>query len=246
LTATPNMMQRAGAALRRFPPAYKAASLALRAVGLARRSRQIDAYLKANERRYLRIGCGSHTDPGWLATDLLPVRADVVYLDATRRFPLPEASFDAVHCEHVIEHVPYHAALAMLSECRRVLRDGGVLRIATPNIDLVRRLLDRADPDPALDSYVEWSNRTYGADAELHELANPVFAANRLMRSWGHTFIYDEQTLRRALEAAGFTEIVVVRPGASSHPALQGRDRHELEIGRAANELETLALEARA
>ena len=54
----------------------------------------------------------------------------VVYMDATEPFPLPSQSFDAVHCEHVIEHVAYEAGMTMLRECRRVLRPGGVLRIA--------------------------------------------------------------------------------------------------------------------
>lgn len=246
MTAGPIAIQRVGGVLQRFPLAYNAASLGLRTVGLARRNRQIAAYLTANQRRFLRIGCGSYTDLGWLATDLLPVRRNVVYMDATKRFPLPDASFDAVQCEHVIEHVTFEAGLVMLRECHRVLRKGGILRIATPNIDLVRRLLDSDDEDPALVRYVEWSNRTYGTRSAGDELANPVLTANRLVRSWGHTFIYDEPTLRRALSRAGFSEIVTVSPGESSHTELRGIDRHAQEIGRGPNELETLALEATA
>jgi predicted SAM-dependent methyltransferase len=246
VTGGPNAVQRVGAMLQRFPAAYAAASFGLRAVGRARRNRQIAAYLDANEPRLLRIGSGSHTNPGWLSTDLLPVSPSIAYLDASKPFPLPSESFDAVQCEHVIEHVSFDAGLAMLMECHRILRKGATLRIATPNIALVRRILDDCDHDPALDSYVEWSNQTYGNGAERDDASNPVFAVNRLMRCWGHTFIYDETTLRRSLSVAGFSEIVTVAPGESSHPDLTGVDRHELEIGRAANDLETLALEARA
>jgi predicted SAM-dependent methyltransferase len=241
-----NTAQRIGGSLQRVPVAYSAATLGVKAVGLMRRNRQIAGYLNANQRRYLRIGSGSHIDPGWLSVDLLPVSLSVVFMDATKPFPLPSESFDAVQCEHVIEHVAYEAGLAMLSECHRVLHKGGVLRIATPNLDLLRRLLDGDDDDPALAAYVERSNRRFGTPAEQRDVGNAAFTANRLVRNWGHTFIYDEPTLRKALGAAGFFEIVNVTPGESSHSELRGIDRHEEEIGKEPNELETLALEATA
>jgi predicted SAM-dependent methyltransferase len=239
-------VQRIGGRLRRYPALHTAATRGIQVFGLARRGKQIAAYLDSHEHRYLRVGSGSHSDPGWLSIDLLPVRLSVVYMDATKPFPLPSMSFDAVQCEHVIEHVDYAAGLAMLTECHRVLRTGGILRVATPNFDLVRRLLDRGDDDPALAAYVNWSHRTYGTLAELHQPENAVFTANRLVREWGHTFIYDELTLRSALTTAGFSEIVKVAPGESAHPELRGIDRHHEEIGKEANELETLALEAAA
>ena len=244
MSATSNMPQRIGAALQRHPLAYSAAATAVKLVGLMRRGRQVDAYLGGTEQRYLRIGSGRHTDPGWLAVDLVPVARGVVFMDATKPMPLPTGGFEAVQCEHVIEHVSYDDGQKMLRESHRVLRPGGVLRIATPNLDLVRRLLTPGDPDPRLAAYVEWSNRTFGTTAERRDLLNPAFTANRLVRRWGHVFLYDERTLRGALEATGFSEIIRVRPGESAHEALRGVDRHHEEIGVDANDLETLAFEA--
>lgn len=244
-TRAPNTAQRLGGALQRFPILYQSAALAVRTVGLMRRNRQIAAYFDANQSRYLRIGSGSHTDPGWLSIDILPVNSRVVFMDATKPFPLPSESFDAVQCEHVIEHIPYDSGLAMLRECHRVLHKGGILRIATPDLGLVRKLLDDGnEDDPAVAAYAEWSTRRFGTSVEKRDTGNIAFTVNRLVREWGHTFIYDEPTLRKALTEAGFSGIVSVTPGESSHAALRGVDRHEQEIGRAANELETLALEA--
>ncbi len=226
--------------------AHQAATLGLQALGLARRRRQILAYIDTHEHRYLRVGSGSHTDPDWLSVDLVPVNLSVVFMDVTKRFPLPSECFSAVQCEHVIEHISYASGGAMLREIHRVLRPGGILRIATPNLDLVGRMIGSTNDDPVLAAYVERSNRRFGSTDEMTELTNPAFTANRLVREWGHTFLYNEPTLRSALTQAGFSAIVTVAPGESSHSELRGIDRHEQEIGKENNELETLALEATA
>jgi predicted SAM-dependent methyltransferase len=248
VNAPANAVQRIGGALQKVPPAYWAASRALRLVGQRRRPGQIERYLAANERRRLRLGSGRHTDPGWLSADLLPVHPRVIFMDVTRPWPLPSQSFDVIHCEHVIEHLSYEGGLAMLGEAHRVLRPGGVLRIATPNLALVARLISvgGGGADAAIADYVRWSNDTYGTAAERRDSANAAFVANRMVRNWGHTFIYDDATLRGALAGSSFHDIVPVIPGESAHAELRGVDRHHEEIGVAANDLETLAFEAMA
>ena len=243
---TTNLPQRIGGRLQRYPVAHRGATLGIQGVGRMRRRRQIDAYLQAHERRYLRVGSGSHTDPGWLSVDLVPVSRSIVFMDVTKRFPLPTASFDAMQCEHVIEHLSYAGGQVMLGEIRRVLRPGGILRIATPNLDLVSRLIRGTDGDHELATYVQRLNAADDSPAEGTQITNPAFTANRLVRDWGHTFLYNEQTLRDSLGKAGFSELVTVRPGDSAHEELRAIDRHGREIGAVNNQLETLALEATA
>lgn len=48
------------------------------------------------------------------------------------RLPFRSGSFDAVTCLEAIEHIPASAAAEFLTECRRVLRPGGVLVLSTP------------------------------------------------------------------------------------------------------------------
>jgi 2-polyprenyl-3-methyl-5-hydroxy-6-metoxy-1,4-benzoquinol methylase len=45
---------------------------------------------------------------------------------------LPESHFDAVSMNHVIEHL--HDPVATLKECRRIMKPGGTISIATPNL----------------------------------------------------------------------------------------------------------------
>jgi predicted SAM-dependent methyltransferase len=235
--------QRVGSLFARYPAVKQVAVVGLQTVARARQRGQIDSYLAQNDRHYLRIGSGPHVDPGWLSGDILPAKRGVVYMDATKVLPLPAASFDAVVCEHMIEHIPLDDGIHLLAECRRILSPDGVLRVSTPDLDNVRAIPDQMDT-PEVAEYVSWSNRTFGTAPEQADPDNPTYVVNRLMRAWGHTFIFDEPTLRAALEHAGFHRVDRVEPGHSQHAHLEGVDRHAEVIGAAADRIETLALEA--
>lgn len=237
--------QRVAVALDDHPALFRTATLPLRALRQPFRRREIDTYMAAHEVRRLAIGCQHFTRDGWLCADYVSVKRGVVFMDATKRFPLPTASFDFVHCEHMIEHVPYEAAAHMLAECKRILRDGGVLRIATPNLRRIAQLLaDQLDPTSA--AYVHWSNSTFEPQIGSRAMTNPCFVVNRMMRKWGHTFVYDDVTLRALLADVGFTEITEQQPGVSRHDDLVGVEQHQEMIGDAFNEIETMVLEATA
>jgi SAM-dependent methyltransferase len=94
----------------------------------------IDKYVSAEEVRKLHIGCGEKIIDGWLNADFFPSSPTVLHLDATRHFPMGDKQFDYVFSEHMIEHIPYPQGFSMLSECYRILREGGTIRITTPNL----------------------------------------------------------------------------------------------------------------
>jgi SAM-dependent methyltransferase len=62
----------------------------------------------------------------WVRQRIKIVRLDVVQM------PFADDTFDLVICNHVIEHVAAWEALAQ--ELRRVVRPGGLVYVATPNI----------------------------------------------------------------------------------------------------------------
>jgi len=98
-------------------------------------------------RRLLDVGCGSGEflermrARGW---DVTGVEPDPVAADRARSNDLDvrvgaladaafqHDSFDAIVLSHVIEHV--HDPIALMSECGRILRPGGVLIVMTPNL----------------------------------------------------------------------------------------------------------------
>jgi SAM-dependent methyltransferase len=69
------------------------------------------------------------------------------YLDVSRRFPFPDRRFEAIYSSHLLEHLDRDVAEHCLRECRRVLRTGGVLRLAVPDLDRMIAAYDPADPD---------------------------------------------------------------------------------------------------
>jgi predicted SAM-dependent methyltransferase len=197
-------------------------------------------YLRDQPVRKLQLGCGRHPLDGWLNSDNLPRGYRVIHLDATRRFPLPDHQFDYIFSEHMIEHIPYAYGLCMLTECHRVMRDNATLRIATPDlaffIGLCTKPLSHEER-----SFLQWITDRYMPEAPRH--GDPVFVLNHHMRRWGHQFLYDEKTLRAALERVGFTSVRRCQCGESPDPHLRNL---EFESRQPAGilRMETLVLEA--
>jgi predicted SAM-dependent methyltransferase len=163
---------------------------------------------------------------------------EIIRLDATAAIPAPDNSFDYIYCEHMIEHVPFRGGVAMLIECNRILRPGGVVRVVTPSIAFLLSVI-AADRNSLQEDYLEWSVRRFVPDAPS---VTPAFFLNNFMRSWGHTFIYDHATLKLALKMAGFDSVTEPRFGQSQHAELYGlEDEGRLPPGYL--ELESMILE---
>lgn len=212
------------------------------ALRATRRGKAVELYLQHHDVRKLQLGAAENVRPGWLNTDLHGYGHgdELVYLDVRKHFPLPDASFDFISSEHMIEHLTYAEGQRCLRECLRVLRPGGRIRVATPSLERLATLYD-AQPTDVQRRYVRWAVETLAPEADAHL---PGVVLNNFFRSWGHRFIYDPETLRHALTSAGFVEIEECRVGESSHSELTGLERHLAEEPEL-NEYETFVLEAR-
>lgn len=101
------------------------------------------------QKRLLDVGCGKGSfiarmrDQGW-DVEGLEVDADAVeyarsksgltvHLGSLENIHFPDSTFDVITSNHVIEHV--HDPISLIQECLRVLKPGGRLVLATPNIE---------------------------------------------------------------------------------------------------------------
>jgi len=199
----------------------------------------IEEYLRLHSSCRLHIGCQHHPMDGWLNADIQPADPRVAYMDATKPFPLPDASFDYVFSEHMIEHIGLEQGAHMLRESYRVLKPGGKIRIVTPDITLLQKLLQ--DPEQADHAaYIEFSMRYFRNPSVFNE----VVVVNNFFRDWGHQFVYNEATLGRLFELAGFSSISRGQVGSSGDAVLNGLENHHMEITDRFNRMESLVMEA--
>jgi predicted SAM-dependent methyltransferase len=154
--------------------------------------------------------------PAGLGTDVVPLRGangqtepgQLVRVDGERYFaqldisdPLPfaAASVDWVYAEHLIEHVPLPVAVGWLTEVRRVLAPGGVLRVTTPDL---RRYVEGYLGDGRF--FAGHRRRLHAAGVGPPMPTRPAFMFNQLFYLYGHRWIYDLEELRYVLAEAGF------------------------------------------
>jgi SAM-dependent methyltransferase len=233
-----------------------------------RRAIQIEQYLASCSICKLHVGAGRNLLPGWLNTDLEPWSDEIVYLDVTEPFPFEDCVFDYGFNEHMIEHLTYREGLFMLQEFFRVLKPGGEIRIATPNIqniiglyveqktELQKWYLRRSLTDViGLCSPTKTDLQRYFPEWDLDhkyveqffpdpEEDGVCFVVNNFFRSWGHSFLYDQETLTRLLQSVGFVEVMPRELDESDHEHLCGIEGHGRIVGVEMNRFETMVLEA--
>jgi predicted SAM-dependent methyltransferase len=189
-----------------------------RLIGAIIRNRPLFARVKPAG-SYVDLGCGPNTDPSFCNVDYL-WRPDVdICCDVTRGIPLPDAYASGIFSEHMLEHITLEQGMALLRDCRRVLRPGAVLRVVVPDGGLYLSAYNTGAPMPYAAS-----------DASNFPIATPMVSVNRIMRNHGHLFIWDCETLSLALRSAGFSEVARQEFGLGWDIALATRDSQHRRI----------------
>jgi len=134
----------------------------------------------------LHIGCGDRTLPGFIHVDVrdLP-HVDVVA--AADYLPMFGGdTVDLVYSSHVLEHVRRGEEARVLKEWHRVLKPGGVLRLAVPDFD----------------SIVSWYKKT----GHLEDIMGLLFGRQNHVHNV-HYQAFNFVRLFQLLTAAGFREV---------------------------------------
>jgi predicted SAM-dependent methyltransferase len=197
---------------------------------------EVARYLHTHSPRLLNIGAQTNRPRGWLNVDIFPTFG-TVYLDASNMSALPTASFDAVLCEHMIEHVPKRVGESICRESYRILKPGGVLRIITPDLERLCRLILAPGADEQ--RYLALT-RGYLRRAELSDCD----AVNDMFRDYGHQYIYGRSELTLVLRQAGFHQLAATAASGCQHPVFKDAQGHARLLGEELNNLQAFGMEA--
>lgn len=127
----------------------------------------------------LHIGCGKRDfGQGWVNID--SQRLSHVHLHDVTKLPYKEGDVGLIYCSHMIAYFDREEIIPILKEWYRVLKPKGVLRLATPDWDVLRKM-DSPMVGPL-----------YG------KMNNPPIY---------HKTVYDYAGIKSLLESVGFTDV---------------------------------------
>jgi predicted SAM-dependent methyltransferase len=101
----------------------------------------IDRFIRPNGdgKTMLNLGCGKTFHKDWVNVDFKSSSPEVISCDLTEGIPFSAETFDVVYHSHVLEHFTSSQADFFIKECFRVLKRGGILRIAVPDLEMIVR-----------------------------------------------------------------------------------------------------------
>lgn len=86
----------------------------------------------------LHIGCWKRFFPGWINIDL--ANYEHIHWHDVKRLPFQDNTCDVVYSSHMIEYYDRMEIIETLIEWQRVLKVGGVLRLAVPDFEAMAKL----------------------------------------------------------------------------------------------------------
>jgi SAM-dependent methyltransferase len=95
----------------------------------------------------LHWGCGGSGTPGWINSDIKEGPGIDIACDIRNGLPLADGSMDYVVSIHALPEVPYPDLVPTIKELHRVLKEGGVLRLALPDLLKGVQAYQRKDRD---------------------------------------------------------------------------------------------------
>jgi predicted SAM-dependent methyltransferase len=170
---------------------------------VAPRERKRAKSFQSRDPLLLHLGSGGEHKDGWVNMDLIGDPVEVAW-DFAKPLPFADGSVDGIFNEHMFECLPIAVGDAFARDCYRVLKPGGILRIAVPDAGLL------------VESCV---NGGAGVIEETRPgRPTPILAMQEIFYWYYHHTMYDFETLELMCRAAGFTKIEQKSFGVTALP----------------------------
>lgn len=164
----------------------------------------------------VKINLGSHIvmfHHGWINLDILELDQfaqlngfNFRRHDFKHNLPFNTSSVDLIYTSHMLEHFNYREGLAILRDCRRVIKADGAMRIMVPDAKLLNDMYAKGTD---LSRFNELNDGC--------EVAPTQAAKLWAMLHDGHSATYDAETMIHFLKEAGFEgKAVGFREGSNS------------------------------
>ena len=105
------------------------------------------------------LGCGDRYSQDWVNLDFNSEHPDVISHNLLNSLPFGNEEVDVIYNSHFLEHFSLEEATKILTECYRVLKKGGIIRIVVPDLESVCReylyILDNLDKPENKEKY-QW------------------------------------------------------------------------------------------
>ncbi|MCX7730764.1 MAG: glycosyltransferase, partial [Candidatus Caldatribacterium sp.] len=161
----------------------------------------------------LNIGCGDRMLKGFINIDI-EGHPDL-QIDVRKGLPFPDESVDRIFVEHFIERLTRDEGILFLKEAYRVLKPGGVCRIATSDLStIVKRYIED-----------DWQSTDWFHRFRYEWIPNRCVMLNVAMREQGYQHVYDFEDLRMVGNLAGFLILRRKSAGESDFPELRNLER---------------------
>lgn len=140
----------------------------------------------------LNLGCWHRHIPGWVHVDLCDM-PHIDYKTSIDKLPMiADESVELIYSSHSFPYFDRQEAVGVLAEWHRVLKPGGILRLAVTDFDGILKV--------------------YAKTGELGKILGPLFGRMEIETPDGPKTIYEKTTynfadLSRLLEENGFTDV---------------------------------------
>ena len=129
----------------------------------------------------------------------------IKFADATKTLPLKDSSVECIYASHMLEHLPKNGAKIFLKEAKRVLKSGGILRLAVPDLKIaIEEYLKSRDAD----SFME---RILVEPPPISSLKQKLILLITGYRH--HQWMYDGVSLSKLFKEIGFNEVEICKSG---------------------------------
>jgi len=146
----------------------------------------------------LNLGCGTRYIDTWTNVDFNKTGPGVIAYNFLLQIPFTDAEFDVVYHSHVLEHFSKEEGKNFIKECHRVLKPGGIIRIAVPDLErIIKEYLNNLEK--ALQGDIEAEKNYEWTMLEMYDQAVRKESGGEMLNYWMQDKIANENYVTERL-----------------------------------------------